>query len=90
VNGAGTIEQSPAVSADGLGIYFRSTRGSGVWLGRRATTTEPFGTPERLTEIGITDDVHSVGISPDNCTLYFATNRSGGAGGYDLWEARRR
>lgn len=29
-------------------------------------------------------------LSPDNSTLYFASNRHGGAGGYDIWMSRRR
>ena len=29
-------------------------------------------------------------LSPDNSTLYFASNRKGGEGGYDIWMSRRR
>lgn len=45
---------------------------------------------------GLGKDINSEGtdcspyLSPDNSTLYFASNRKGGAGGYDIWMSRRR
>lgn len=39
--------------------------------------------------INTSDSERSPYLSPDNSTLYFASNRKGGQGGYDIWMSKR-
>jgi dipeptidyl aminopeptidase/acylaminoacyl peptidase len=85
----------PVVSADGLSIYFASGRPGDVprwdvWVATRSSTSDGFGAPVAI------DAVNEAGkitwptwISPDNCRLYFSSDRTGGEGDYDLWVAER-
>lgn len=83
----------PAFSADGRFVYFCSDRpggagGDDIW--RVAVRGTGFGAP---TPLGPT--VNSSGkefapmLSPDGDTLLFSSDRPGGAGGHDLYTARR-
>lgn len=82
------------LSADGLTIYFTSNRAGGVgsgdiWVATRANTSKPFG---QITDVGAINSISAEltgWISPDGCRLYFWSNRSGGSGDYDLWQATR-
>ena len=89
-------ETCPAVSADGLELYFSSgTRpgGSGkkdIWLSTRPSVEEPWGEPANLGSVVNTvymDDY--IWLSPDGLLLVFDSDRPGGFGGYDLWITRR-
>lgn len=84
----------PAFSADGRFVYFCSDRpgGSGgddIW--RVAVRGAGFGAP-----VNLGPAVNSGGkefapmLSPDGATLLFSSDRPGGAGGHDLFTARRR
>ena len=86
-------ENLPFVSADGLSLFFRSERpggyGSGdIWVTRRATINDPWGEP-----VNLGPTVNSSGtdggpsISADGFTFYFYSDRPGGFGGTDLWQA---
>lgn len=85
----------PAISADGLELYFCSNRdgGSGgddIWGAVRPTRSQPFGPPMNLGPIvnsGAGDCEHS--ISQDGLELFFASDRSGGSGGLDIWVTTR-
>lgn len=83
----------PAFSADGRFVYFCSDRpgGSGgddVW--RVAVRGQGFGAP-----VNLGPAINSAGkefapmLSPDGRTLLFSSDRPGGAGGHDLFTARR-
>jgi Tol biopolymer transport system component len=88
-------EQSSSISRDGLEIYFSSGRqggfGSGdLWISTRAATDDPWGTPVNLGQtVNSPSDDHSPSISADGLSLYFASNRSGGYGNYDIWLTTR-
>jgi OOP family OmpA-OmpF porin len=86
----------PAISGDGLTLYFSSDRrgGSGdsdLWQATRKSTDEPFGAVKNLGSV-----VNSAaydgepGISADGLVLFFASKRDGGFGGPDLWVATRQ
>ncbi len=88
-------EYSPDLSADGLKLYFVSSRPGGCggddeWVTTRATVSSPWGTPANL---GPT--VNSSGydgcpsISHDGLMLTFNSDRPGGYGGWDVWVATR-
>lgn len=83
----------PAFSYDGLFVYFCSDRPGGLGgddIYRVAVTKTGFGDPENL---GIS--VNSIGaefapmLSGDGERLLFSSDRTGGAGGHDLYSARR-
>lgn len=90
----------PSVSKDGLEIFFDSNRQTGnidFWTARRSSTSEPWGTAERLSfsssegtgaffQLGF--DARPA-ISWDGSRMVFASFRSGGPGLVDLFEIER-
>ncbi|WBY08762.1 hypothetical protein PIB19_04800 [Sphingomonas sp. 7/4-4] len=90
---AGGRDFDPAFSADGRFVYFCSDRPGGSGgddIYRVAVRGEGFGAP-----VNLGPTVNSAGkefapmLSPDGNTLLFSSDRSGGAGGHDLFTARR-
>lgn len=82
-----------SISHDGLLLFFGSDRpgGSGghdLWVTRRATTNDPWGTPVNLGPTINSSAVYdqTPNISADCSTLFFSSNRPGGVGGSDLWQ----
>jgi len=88
-------EGALCISHDGLSLYFGSGRpgGSGAWdlyVTTRASLEGPWGDPVNLgAAINSTSDESSPSISSDGLTLYFQSDRPGGAGGIDLYVATR-
>jgi Tol biopolymer transport system component len=86
-------EDNPDTSADGLVLLVTSNRpggfgGSDIWMSRRTKIEDDWGPPLNLGSI-VNGPAREEGptISVDGQTLYFHCNRSGGIGGYDLWQA---
>jgi hypothetical protein len=86
----------PVLSSDGLTLYFSSTRpgvggdtGGDIWITTRANTGAAFGTPTNLFSLNTNRIEYPAGISNDNCTLYFASNRDTVGGEYRLYKATR-
>jgi hypothetical protein len=88
---AGELECS--MSADGLALFFASGRPGGLsnydlWMTTRKNRQHPW---ERTVNVGSivnsTSTEGSAGVSSDMRTLYFDSDRPGGSGNYDLWEA---
>ena len=87
-----SYELSPSISSDGRVLFFQSRRAGApaadIWMTTRATTEDDWEPPVRLE-----DPVNTLAsdptpyISPDGSTLYFCSKRSGGYGGYDLYQA---
>jgi len=86
---------SPSLSADGLELFFDSTRpgGSGnfdLWVAMRATTDDNWGPPANLgSAINSPTFDGQPKISSNGLSLFFASVRPGGQGGYDIWLTRR-
>lgn len=83
-------ESQPSVSADGRTLYFVSDRtgGSGGTDIYVSTWNGSTWTPAKQLEgINTASDEMSPIVSADGKTLYFASNRNGGAGGFDLYVA---
>ncbi len=88
-------DQGPNLTGDGLTLFYASKApgGSGdldLWKVTRPTSSSAWSTPVNIgptvnSSAGDTDPT----LSPDGLSLYFASNRSGGSGGYDLWMATR-
>jgi hypothetical protein len=87
---------APVLSRDGLTIYFSSKRTVGgahgnddIWVARRTVATDGFDTPTNVNELNSAAADGPRWLSADNCTLYFTSDRAGGLGGYDLYQATR-
>jgi Tol biopolymer transport system component len=86
-------EYQPGISADGLILFFFSNRpgGSGdddIWVTSRPTPDSDWDPPVNLgpTVNSSARDICPY-ISADGSTLYLTSERPGGQGGLDLWQA---
>jgi hypothetical protein len=93
-------EGYPCTSADGLALFFSEQLGgpyrpdgfgdSDMWVSRRASISDPWGTPVNLGPM-VNSSSHDCGprISPDGSMLYFCSERPGGFGGTygDIYQA---
>ena len=83
-------ESQPSMAADGVTIYFASSRPGGfggmdIWK-TTMTSEGAFTAPENLgATINTPDDDAAPFIHSDGHTLYFASNGRVGMGGYDLY-----
>jgi hypothetical protein len=92
VNSSG-YDAVPYISDDGLTLLFSSTRPGGVgnediWVTRRVTKGAPWGPP---VNIGPPVNTPAGDAAPTlyaaGSVLYFISDRPGGYGGYDIWQA---
>lgn len=87
---------SPDISADGLSLYFDSLRPDGagswdIWVTRRETVNSEWGPPESLgPPVNSRYGESGPCISADGLTLYFASDRPGGQGDFDIWVTTRK
>ena len=94
VNSAGS-EWCPRVSADGLSLYFSSTRAGGsggrdVWVTSRPTKNDPWGKPVNLgPTVNSEASDSSACPSADGLSLFFPSGRVGGLGLSDMWVTTR-
>ena len=91
-----SMDRGPAISKDGLSLYFASNRpdgsfgGEDIYVSQRETRDGQWGPPENLGSIINTTDNEMVpALSRDGHLLFFASNRPGGFGGVDIWVSRR-
>jgi len=88
-------EYAPAISQDGLSLYFHSDRPGGfgrldIYVSQRASVNDPWGPPQNLgPKINSSLNDASPMLSPDGHRLYFQSGRPGGCGGTDLYVSRR-
>lgn len=88
-------ELSPAISSDGLALYFGSNRPGGfgfndIWVSTRTSTSDPWGAPAHLAALSSTAGDNGVHISVDGHRAYFTSTRLPSAGGNDLWVSYRQ
>lgn len=84
-------EWLPILSADKLTIYFASDRADGkggfdIWSTHRATVADGFPPPRPVSELNSSASEFAGWLSPDNCRIYFHSDR---AGNYDIYIATR-
>jgi serine/threonine protein kinase len=90
------FDGAPCLSADGLSLYFESTRSGGqgaddLWITTRVSKQSPWGWP-----VNLGPPVNSIYmdwspcISPDGLVLFFVSCRPGGFGGSDIWMSKRK
>jgi hypothetical protein len=86
-------DADPGISSDGLLLFFGSVRAAGlghedIWVTIRATVSAPWGLPVNVGPLVSTSaDEWAPNVSGDGRTLYFCSDRPGGYGGWDIWEA---
>jgi Tol biopolymer transport system component len=86
-------EEWPSISADGLLLFFYSGPASksgpdDIWVTRRATVSNPWGLPVNLgPPINTSAIDFGPNVSADGRTFYFTSNRPGGYGSFDIWQA---
>ena len=94
VNSPGA-DQSPALSANGLTLYFASDRPGGfggvdLWVSHRATAESPWQTPVNLgTTINTADTETGPSLSVNGHLLFFSSSRAGGEGNFDIYVSYR-
>jgi hypothetical protein len=94
-----SLDGTPNISADGLKMYFQSTRPGGLgyedlWVSTRQSASEPWGSPVNLTTVNSAYREAFPSVSADGLELYFSDyyygpDRPGGQGGQDLWMTSR-
>src|SRR5437870_8186333 len=88
-------DQQPAISKDGLSLYFTSNRPGGLggfdmYVSQRACVDDPWGSPVNLgATVNTTFDEGNPAFSRDEHLLFFQSKRPGGFGGIDLWVSQR-
>jgi hypothetical protein len=90
-------EDEPAISRDGLTLYFSSNRpgglgGTDLWITTRPTKQDAWGDPVNLgPTINSANDDFAPTVTADGLTLIFSSDRPGKHSGYyDLWATTRR
>jgi hypothetical protein len=95
VNSPTDDDAYPVVSANGLALYFASSRplpgagGFNVWVSTRVLIGAPWSSPSPVANVNSASTEKPSWISPDGCRLYLASDRPGGAGGQDIYVATR-
>lgn len=90
-----TSDSCMFIASSGLSLYFGSSRPGGLggldlYVAQRATKKDPWGEPKPLAPgMNSSGFDHLPFITPDGHTMIFASNRSGGAGGNDLYMSFR-
>lgn len=84
-------EAGPAVTPDGLTMALASdkTGNDDLYISERATTAAVWGTRQRITELSTSSGDGEPWINAARTYIVFSSNRPGGSGGFDLWQARR-
>ena len=91
----GFIDAGPALSKNGLSLYFNSNRpggfgGNDIWVSQRASREDAWGAPVNLgPTINTASNEDTPSFSRDGHTMYFNSDRAGGFGMRDIWISRR-
>jgi hypothetical protein len=74
-------------------IYSLATIGNGewydLWISKYDEVNKVYSAPTKLNISEANADEYNPQLAADNRTLYFATNKKGGVGSYDIWVSRR-
>ena len=88
------INQHPALSKDGLSLYFGAGKAIGVldiWVSQRSSLDDPWGPPQNLgPNINTPFNESAPNLTSDGHFLYYHSSRPGGCGTTDLYVSHRR
>lgn len=87
------FDSQPTLTNDGKTLYFVSDRnaavsGTDIYVSRKLS--DGWSKAEPVNAVNTPSDEASPSIAPDNSTLYFASNRPGTVGGFDIYTSRLR
>jgi hypothetical protein len=91
------VDADPSVSKDGLSLYFTAGNQRGgfglrdIWFAKRPSVNDAWGSPVNMG--GVINTAAQDGrptISTDGHRLYFASNRAGGLGQFDIYVSYRK
>jgi hypothetical protein len=89
------FDADPSISTDGLSLWFESNRagaGFAVYVATRPNLMSEFGAPGLAnglnTTVNITNSIHPF-ITSDNSEIWFVSDRPGGMGLFDIWQAKK-
>ena len=87
-------DNGPGVSADGLRLWFSSARpggqgGEDIWLSTRPNRGSAWRSPNPVVELNSPEGDQLPCVADDGLTILFSSTRPGGAGGFDIYIARR-
>jgi len=80
---------SPVLSTDELTVYYANSGVAGILVATRASRSDEFGAATVLAGLDSIAGDAPVFLTSDGCVLYLKSNRPGGRGGDDLWQAQR-
>jgi hypothetical protein len=91
---AAADDENPSLTADRLELFFSSNRSDGpgggdLWTAQRSDSNLSFGAPQLLSPISTEFFETSPAVSNDGLTLWFGSDRPGGAGEVDIWQVSR-
>jgi hypothetical protein len=89
INELGAHASIPKLTADGLRIFYTQGPPDDIWTAVRATTADAFSQAQAVSSVNSSGDDNPGWISPDGCRMYLYSDRSGGAGSFDLYVAER-
>lgn len=89
----GLLGSAPVLSNDELQLFYVPPLGQGaqdIFVATRASKNDMFhaGVPVPNVNDSMASDIPTF-VTRDGCILYLASNRAGGMGGFDFWEAHR-
>jgi Tol biopolymer transport system component len=82
---------APAVSLDGLFLWFATDRDGPeghIWVAARPSRADPWGSPLRVAELASAAVDFAPAVDATGTTLFFSSNRPGGAA-YDIYGSTR-
>jgi hypothetical protein len=88
-------EDDPTLNRERTWIFFNSTRVGGlgredVWFSQRASASDTWSAPQPATALNSEARESGAAVSADGLTIYWSSDREGGAGGLDIYAATRR
>ena len=88
-------DQQPAISKDGLSLYFTSNRPGGfggfdMYVSQRASVDDAWGSPVNLgSNVNTSLNEGNPAFSRDGHAMFFQSDRPGGLGARDIWVSQR-